>query len=248
MPQYKALIVDDEPLARNIIKAYLKKWPEISIAAECSNGFEAIKAIKEHQPTMLFLDIQMPKVTGLELMEVIDEPLHVIFTTAYDQYALKAFELNAVDYLLKPFNEKRFNDAVEKLMQKLNSGITSNQKQISNLQNSTEENLERIVVKKGNKLEVIPLDKLLYIEAQDDYVMLYTDNNHFLKAKTMKYFEDHLPNELFVRIHRSYIVNTEKIKHLEPYSKDNHLAIINDEIKLKVSRTGYKKLKELLDF
>lgn len=246
--RYKALIVDDEPLARNIIKSYLKKWPEISIAAECSNGFEAIKAIKEHQPTMLFLDIQMPKVTGLELMEVIDEPIHVIFTTAYDQYALKAFELNAIDYLLKPFNENRFNDAVTKLMQKINSGGTPNKKQIENLNNSNDEYLDRIVVKKGNKLEVIPINKILYIEAQDDFVMLYTNDNHFLKSKTMKYYEEHLPQDLFVRIHRSYIVNTEKIKHLEPYTKDNHLAIINDNCKLKVSRSGYKKLKEILDF
>ncbi|WP_289053259.1 LytR/AlgR family response regulator transcription factor [Carboxylicivirga marina] len=245
---YKALIIDDEPPARSIIQAYLKKHTNIEIAGECGNGFEAIKAIKEHQPHILFLDIQMPKVTGLELLEVIDEPVQVVFTTAYDQYALKAFELNAVDYLLKPFDEKRFDDAVSKVLGKLQSGEESNQQQIEQMQEAKSEALERIVVKKGTKLEVIDLDKLLYIEAQDDYVMLYAETGHFLKSKTMKYFEEHLPSEQFIRIHRSYIVNVDKINGLEPYDKDTYLAIINPECKLKVSRTGYKKLKEQMDF
>nr|WP_321407470.1 LytTR family DNA-binding domain-containing protein [uncultured Carboxylicivirga sp.] len=245
---YRALIVDDEPLARNIIKSYLKPWENIEVVDECSNGFEALKSVKEHKPDLMFLDIQMPKVTGLELMEVIDDPVLVVFTTAYDQYALKAFELNAVDYLLKPFNEKRFGDAVNKLIQKLETGEKSNQQQINSIQEQSEEKLERIVVKKGNKLEVIPLEDILYIEAQDDYVMIYTSDAHFLKAKTMKYFEDHLPPENFIRIHRSYVVNVEKIKQLEPYNKDTQLAVISNECKLKVSRTGYKKLKEILDF
>lgn len=245
---YKALIIDDEPLARSIIKAYLKKHPTIEVVAECANGFEAIKAIKEHEPHILFLDIQMPKVTGLELLEVIDQPVQVIFTTAFDQYALKAFELNAVDYLLKPFDEKRFANAVNKVMSKLETGDTSNQKNIEQLKESSIDILERIVVKKGSKLEVIDLDKLLYVEAQDDYVMLHTDNSHFLKSKTMKYFEEHLPQEQFIRIHRSYIVNATKIQGLEAYDKDTYIAILSPNCKLKVSRTGYKKLKEKMDF
>ncbi|MBS2096986.1 LytR/AlgR family response regulator transcription factor [Carboxylicivirga linearis] len=246
--KYKALIIDDEPLARNIIKSYLKPWANIEVVEECSNGFEALKAVREHQPDLMFLDIQMPKVNGLELMEVIDDPVHVVFTTAYDQYALKAFELNAVDYLLKPFNEKRFANAVQKVLQKLEVGENYNNQQIQTMQDQAEEKLERIVVKKGSKLEVIPLDDILYLEAQDDYVMIYTNSGHFLKAKTMKYFENHLPTENFIRIHRSYLVNAEKIKRLEPYNKDTQLAVINDDCKLKVSRTGYKKLKEVLDF
>jgi two-component system LytT family response regulator len=245
---YKALIIDDEPLARNIIKAYLKKWGQISIVEECANGFEAIKAIKLHQPDLMFLDIQMPKVTGLELMEVIDEPIQVIFTTAYDQYALKAFELNAIDYLLKPFNEKRFGEAVKKVIAKIDSGHESNTDELIKMRDQAEEQIERIVVKNGNKLEVIPLDQILYFEAQDDYVMIHCENNHYLKSKTMKYFEDHLPSDKFIRIHRSYIVNAERIKRLEPYNKDTQLAIVNDNCKLKVSRTGQKKLKEVLDF
>ncbi len=245
---YKALIIDDEPPARSIIQAYLKKHVEIEVVGECANGFEAMKAIKEQQPHILFLDIQMPKITGLELLEVIDEPVQVIFSTAYDQYALKAFELNAIDYLLKPYDEKRFDAAVDKVLQKLKSGEVSNQVQLGQLQNNDSSQLDRIVVKKGTKLSVINLDDLLYIEAQEDYVMIHAETGHFLKSKTMKYFEDHLPAEYFLRIHRSYIVNTSKIKGLEPYDKDTYLAILNADCKLKVSRTGYKKLKEKMDF
>nr|WP_319400197.1 response regulator [uncultured Carboxylicivirga sp.] len=245
--KYKALIVDDEPLARGIVRAYLKSFENIEVIEECANGFEALKAVKEHKPDLMFLDIQMPKVTGLELMEVIDEPVQVVFTTAYDQYALKAFELNAVDYLLKPFNEKRFNDAVQKILQKLDDGEDSNQKQIEVLREQSDDKLERIVVKNGNKLEVVLLNDILYLEAQDDYVMIYTSTTHYLKSKTMQYFEDHLPDR-FIRIHRSYLVNAEKIKQLEPYNKDTQLAVINSNCKLRVSRTGYKKLKEILDF
>lgn len=245
---YRALIVDDEPPARSIIQAYLKKHSEIEVVAECANGFEAMKAIKDLQPHILFLDIQMPKITGLELLEVIDEPLQVIFSTAYDQYALKAFELNAVDYLLKPYDEKRFDAAVKKVLLKMKSGETSNKTQVTQLQDNDSAQLDRIVVKKGTQLSVIDLDALLYIEAQEDYVMLHTETGHYLKAKTMKYFEDHLPAERFLRIHRSYLVNTNKIQGLEPYDKDTYLAILNPECKLKVSRTGYKKLKEKMDF
>ncbi len=248
MSKYKTLIVDDEPLARNIIKSYLKPWVNIEVVEECSNGFEALTAVREHQPDLMFLDIQMPKVTGLELMEVIDEPVHVVFTTAYDQYALKAFELNAVDYLLKPFNEKRFTDAIQKVLQKLEVGENTNHQQIQTMHDQAEETLERIVMKKGSKLEVIPLEEVLYLEAQDDYVMIFTENGRYLKSKTMKYYEDHLPSDVFIRIHRSYIVNAEKIKQIEPYNKDTQLAVINNDCKLKVSRTGYKKLKAVLDF
>ena len=226
----------------------MKKHASIEVVGECANGFEAMKAIKEHQPQILFLDIQMPKITGLELLEVIDEPVHVIFSTAYDQYALKAFELNAVDYLLKPYDEKRFDGAVEKVIAKLQSGEASNKTQIDQMQAVEQDRLERIVVKKGTKLEVIDLDQLLYIEAQDDYVMIYSESGHYLKSKTMKYFEEHLPPDQFIRIHRTYIVNGKKIKGLEPYDKDTYMAILNHDCKLKVSRTGYKKLKEIMDF
>lgn len=244
---YSAIIIDDEQPARTLIGAYLRKWEQIQVVAECSNGFEALKAIKEHQPQILFLDVQMPKITGLELLEVLDTPVQVIFTTAYDQYALKAFELNAVDYLLKPFTEKRFGDAVTKVIQKIKSGELGNNQVVESVQQDMADYLERVVVKKGNKLEVIALNDILYLEAQEDYVMIHTEKGHFLKAKTMKYFEDHLPGQ-FIRIHRSYIANVEKIERLEPYDKDTYMAILNAGQKIKVSRTGYKKLRQQMEF
>ena len=244
---YTALIIDDEQPARNIIAAYLKKWEQIKVVGQCSNGFEALKAIRDHQPQLLFLDVQMPKITGLELLEVLDTPVHVIFTTAYDQYALKAFELNAVDYLLKPFTEKRFGEAINKVIQKIKSGDSGNNQLAESVQAALEETLPRIVVKKGTKLEVIGLEAILYLEAQEDYVMIHTETGHFLKSKTMKYFEDHLPNQ-FIRIHRSYILNVEKIQRLEPYDKDTYLAVLNTGQKIKVSRTGYKKLRQKMEF
>jgi len=244
---YTALIIDDEQPARNIIAAYLKKWEQIKVVGQCSNGFEALKAIRDHQPQLLFLDVQMPKITGLELLEVLDTPVHVIFTTAYDQYALKAFELNAVDYLLKPFTEKRFGEAINKVIQKIKSGDSGNNQLAESVQAALEETLPRIVVKKGTKLEVIGLEAILYLEAQEDYVMIHTETGHFLKSKTMKYFEDHLPNQ-FIRIHRSYILNVEKIQRLEPYDKDTYLAVLNTGQKIKVSRTGYKKLRQQMEF
>jgi len=245
---FTAIIIDDEQPARNLVAAYLKKWEQIKVVAQCSNGFEALKAIRDQQPQLLFLDVQMPKITGLELLEVLDTPVHVIFTTAYDQYALKAFELNAVDYLLKPFSQKRFDDAITKVIQKITNGESANNLVAESIQTEMQEHLERIVVKKGNKLEVIGVDDVFYLEAQEDYVMIHTASGHFLKSKTMKYFEDHLPANQFVRIHRSYIVNVDKIERLEPYDKDTYLAILKNDQKLKVSRTGYKKLRQQMNF
>ncbi len=246
-PIHKVIIVDDEPPARAILKAYLKKFSEFEVVTECANGFEALKAIKEYQPDVLFLDIQMPKVTGLELLDVIDDPVNVVFTTAYDQYAIKAFELNAIDYLLKPFSEERFADAINKLKIKLTNG-TKDVISVQTIQEEIPEKLDRVVVKKGSQLKVLRLDDILYFEAQSDYVMVHTKEERFLKSNTMAWFEKQLPEQQFVRIHRSYIVNSDKIEKLEPYDKDTHLAVLSQEVKLKISRTGYKKLKEVLRF
>lgn len=244
---YSALIIDDEAPARALVQNYLEASPQIKVIGECANGFEALKEIKEHQPDIIFLDIQMPKVTGLELLEVLDETPQVIFTTAYDQYALKAFELNAIDYLLKPFSQQRFADAIAKVLQQLEAGNTQS-KVLSPSNVKEDAMLDRIVVKKGTRLSVLPLPKVLYIEAQSDFVSIHTTNERFLKSKSMAYFEAHLPASSFIRIHRSYIVNTNAIQSLEPYDKDTYLAVISSEIKLKVSRTGYKRLKEKLNF
>lgn len=246
---YSALIVDDEPPARAMIRSLLEEHPYITIAGECSNGFEALKAIQEQDPDMLFLDVQMPKVSGLELLEVLDHLPVVIFSTAYDQYALKAFEMSAVDYLLKPYSRSRFNLAMEKAIEQLNKGRTINVREVlKNHSEATGTLLERIVVKTGNKMHVIPASKIRYIEASEDYVMVHAENARHLKAQTMKFYETHLDPAKFVRIHRSFIVNVTYVERLEPYDKDTYVAVMSEGQRLKISRTGYRKMKKTLNF
>ncbi len=245
----KVLIVEDEKLAREIVKSYIKKHSNIELVGECSNGFDALKQINELKPDLVFLDIQMPKLTGFEMLEVLENPPVIIFTTAYDQYALKAFEVNATDYLLKPFSEERFDEALHKALILLgNKGEAV--KKIENLSKTIEqkeEKLERVVVKNGQKISIVPVDDIKYIEAQDDYTMLYTDKGNFLKQKTMKYFEENLDEKDFIRIHRSYFVKITQIKQIELFEKESYRLILNDGNKLPVSKSGYQKLKEILN-
>ena len=244
---YSAIIVDDEEPAREIIKAYLKKFSQVEVIGESSNGFEALKQIQDLKPDILFLDVQMPKITGLELLEVLDDCPAVVFTTAYDQYALKAFELSAVDYLLKPFSVERFQQAITKLLDKLSNNQPTDVKQL--IENKPDhESLNRIVVRSGSKIVVIPINEVLYFEAQEDYVMIHTPKGRYMKSQTMRYYESILPSDQFVRIHRSYIANVDHVERLEPYDKENYVAVILPDTKLKVSRSGYKKLKESLKF
>ncbi len=244
----KVLIIDDENLAREIIKKYLAGNDRISIIGECSNGFDGIKKINEEKPDIIFLDVQMPKINGFEMLELIDEPPIIIFTTAFDQYALKAFEVNAADYLLKPFSKERFDEAVEKALNNVQN--KSHQSYIiKNLIKSNDEKshyLDRIVIKDSSTINIIPIDEIKYIEAQDDYVMVYSIAGKFLKQKTMKYYEDHLDQNLFVRIHRSYIVPVKRIKRIELAEKNSYQVKLEDNIKLPVSKSGYDKLKEIL--
>lgn len=247
----KVLIVDDESLARDLVKNYLGGIEDVEIAGECENGFEALKAVQELRPDLLFLDIQMPKIDGFELLEVLDPRPEIIFCTAYDQYAIKAFEMNAVDYLLKPFSRERLQQAVEKARQRIGtpslpagtpsfSGVDKLQKHLE----KAPKVLERVVTRLGTKVTVIPVDRIHYLEAADDYVMIHSELGNHLKEKTMKYFEAHLPEEQFIRIHRSYIVNISEIKSLELYSKDSYLAVLKNGDKLKVSAEGYRRLRE----
>ncbi len=245
----KTIIIDDEKLARDIVRNYLRKYDRVELLAECSNGFEALKQISELKPDLIFLDIQMPKVTGFELLEILDEPPVIIFTTAFDQYALKAFEVNATDYLLKPFSEERFEEAMLKAF-KLISNKDDADKKIENLVKHIEkkdEFIDRIVVKTGQKISIVPTEDIRYIEAQDDYTMLYTEKGNLLKQKTMKYFEENLDPNQFIRIHRSYFVKTNLIKHIELFEKESYRVILNDGTKLPVSKTGYQKLKEIMN-
>jgi len=246
MPKIKALIIDDEALARELILNYLKDRNDIEVVGECENGFEALKAIHESKPDLLFLDIQMPKIDGFELLEVLDGQQSVIFTTAYDQYALHAFEKNAIDYVLKPFSKVRLWQAIDKAILLLSSG--ENEKTIEKVRSIAEEAdhiLNRIVVKKGLKIIVIPLDSIHYIEAQDDYVMIYTESGKYLKDKSMKFYESHLPAD-FIRIHRTYIVALSQIDTIEQYGKESHLVALKCGARLRASVNGYKRLKAVL--
>lgn len=240
--------MDDELPARQIVESYLAAYPQIEIAAQCANGFEALKAVQELRPDIMFLDVQMPKITGIELLEVMDNPPAVVFTTAYDEFAIKAFEMNAVDYLMKPFTVERFRKAVDKVRERLAQNAPSVQTPLALPPDGEGAELTRVVVKSGANIKVIPIDDILFIEAQEDYVMVHTEKGHFMKSQTMGHYEAHLPTQKFVRIHRSYIVNIDRIERLEAYDKETFLAVVPPSHKLKVSRTGYKKLKETLKF
>ncbi len=245
----RILIIDDESLARQLVRKYLENIPGTEIIGECENGFDALKAIQELNPALLFLDIQMPKIDGFELLEVLDRRPEIIFTTAFDQYAIKAFEMNAVDYLLKPFSFTRLEQAFEKARKRIGAPAQSEgtSPQFKDLQKHLEENqknLERVITRLGSKITVIPMEKIRFIEAADDYVMIFSELGNHLKEKTMKYFEEHLPGGQFLRIHRSYIANISQIASLELYSKDSYLAVMKSGEKLKVSAEGYRRLRE----
>jgi len=243
----KVLIVDDEPLARDLLRNYLQDLSGLEIVGECENGFEALKAVQDLHPDLLFLDIQMPKIDGFELLEVLDPKPEIIFCTAFDQFAIKAFELNAVDYLLKPFSQERLEQAVGKALKKLSKQMKENSgvQQLEQHLERQEKVLERVVTRLGTKVTVIPVDRINYLEAADDYVMIHSELGNHLKEKTMKYFEARLPKDRFVRIHRSFIVNLSEIKSLELYSKDSYIAILKSGDKLKVSAEGYKRLRQV---
>lgn len=248
----KVIIIDDEPLARSVVKEYLQKFPQLELVQECNNGLEGLKAIQDHNPDLIFLDIQMPKINGFEMLELLDQPPAVIFTTAFDEYAIKAFEAHAIDYLLKPFNQDRFNKAVQKFL----PGTGAIDPKDLPSEKATQELLEtaskspaqsqRIVVKNGSKIKIIPAQDVFYLEAADDYVKIHTKEGYFLKNKTMAHFEEILDPQHFVRSHRSYIINIQQITRIDPYEKDSHVAILRSGVKVPVSRNGYGKLRQVL--
>lgn len=242
----KVVIIDDEPLARSIVKEYLQKHTDLELVAECGDGFEGVKAIQQYQPDLVFLDIQMPKINGFEMLELLDQPPAVIFTTAFDEFAIKAFEAHAIDYLLKPFNLERFNKALAKWKEQ-KANVTENKTPglLETASQSPAQN-HRVVVKNGSKIKIIPVHDIFYLEAADDYVKIHTSEGYFLKNKTMSHFEQVLDEQLFVRSHRSYIINIQQITRIDPYEKDNHVAVLRTGAKVPVSRSGYGKLKTVL--
>jgi two-component system, LytTR family, response regulator len=242
----KVILIDDEPLSREIIKVYLKHFPDMEVVEECDDGFQGVKAIQQHQPDLIFLDIQMPKINGFEMLELVDIKPSVIFITAYDSYAIKAFEANAVDYLLKPVAEDRFRASVLKWKNKLNLVKPEPMDTVLNTMATAGPQQARVVVKTGSKVKIIPVHEIIYIEADDDFVKIHTAEGAFLKNKTMSFYEQLLDTALFVRVHRSYIVHINQITKIEPYQKETHLAILRDGKQIPVSKTGHAKLKTIL--
>jgi len=244
----KTIIVEDEKLARDLVRDYLGKHEDFEVIGEFEDGFSGLKAINEMKPDLVFLDIQMPKLTGFEMLEVLDHNPAIIFTTAYDQYALKAFEHNAVDYLLKPYSRERFDDAVKKALERISTGDEASVEKLVKHRDEQSEELQRVVVRSRSRISVVPVSDIIYLEAQDDYVMIYTRENKHLKQKTMKYFETHLPQDEFVRVHRSYIVRIPEIEQMQLYEKDSYILILKNGTRLPVSKTGLPRLKQQLDF
>lgn len=243
----RAVIVDDEELGRQIIREMLKPHAEIEVVAECANGFDAVRAISELKPDLVFLDIQMPKLDGFEVLELIGTEFAVIFATAYDEHALRAFEVHAVDYLLKPFRAERFEAALARARERIGQKLPAEPEQLAAAARSPGQFAERIVVKDGTRVQIIPVAKLDYAEAQDDYVSLASAGKKYLKQQTISSLETSLDPKTFVRIHRSCIVNLERVNRLEPFGKDTHVAILSDGARLPVSRAGYARLKDFLE-
>ena len=241
----RAIIVDDEDLARQVIREMLKTHPEIEIVGECANGFGAVKSVAELKPDLMFLDVQMPKLDGFEVLELIGSEVAVIFATAYDEHAIRAFEVHAVDYLLKPFRAERLNDALLRAKERIGKRPAAAPDQLAAAARSAEF-AERIVVKDGTRVHIFPAAKLDYAEAQDDYVALASQGKKYLKQQTISSLEASLDPKNFVRVHRSYLVNLERVSRLEPYGKDSHIAILSDGSRLPVSRSGLTRLKEFL--
>lgn len=247
------ILVDDEELARALLREYASASPDIQILAECANGFEAVKAIAEKKPDLVFLDIQMPKLDGFEVLELIGDDVAVIFVTAYDQYAMRAFDEHAVDYLLKPFSLQRFQTALERARERLAEKRSRNSlaahlapTELARAARPPQEFLQRIVVKQGSRVHIIPVERLDYAESQDDYVSLHSQGKSYLKEQTISGLEAALDPRRFVRIHRSAIVNLERIAKIEPYAKDSRVVVLSDGSQLPVSRAGYERLRTLL--
>jgi two-component system LytT family response regulator len=242
----RVVIVDDEPLARAVVREFLAAHPGVEVVAECANGFDAVKSVTELAPDLVFLDVQMPKLSGFEVLELLGRDVPVIFTTAYDQYALRAFEVHAVDYLLKPFSEERFAEALSRARERM---LARDPMPIDALVSDARPKqgpLERVLIRDGSLVHVLPVDRIDYVEAQDDYVCFMSEGKQYLKDQTLGTAEASLDPARFVRIHRSYLLNIDRIVRVELYAKDSRVAVLRDGKRLPVSRAGYARLAKLL--
>ena len=245
----RVILIDDEPLARSLLKNFLNEIKEVEIVGAYENGFEGLKGITDHKPDLVFLDIQMPKLNGFEMLELLDELPYIIFVTAYDHYAVKAFENSAVDYLLKPYSQDRLFSAFQKAKGMIEKPAKMNSvKTLVDGRLEQKELIDRIAVKTGTKIKIIYIEEVEYLESQDDYVMIYTAEGKYLKQKTMKFFENHLPSKFFIRIHRSYMVRIDYVAQIELYEKESFIIKLKNGKTLPISKSGYNRLRTTLNF
>lgn len=246
----RVVIIEDEEPARKLLQIYLKEHGDCEVVGEAADGFEGFRLIQELKPDVVFLDIQMPRITGLELLDLLESPPLIVFATAYDHFAVQAFDRNACDYLLKPYGKERFRQALDRVRQRLakanSAGPSPEQSVMRDLRDQPGEQLQRIAVKVRNKVHVIPVDQITHIEAEGDYVYLHTAEGRFLKEVTMKYLESHLPAQHFLRIHRSAIVNLLAIKGLEQKGPEAWMVVLQSGLQVKASGEGRKQLKKIL--
>ncbi|WP_092712474.1 LytTR family DNA-binding domain-containing protein [Janthinobacterium sp. OK676] len=240
----RVAIVDDEALARGVLREYLARHGDIEIVAECANGFEAVKAIAELEPELVFLDIQMPRLDGFEVAELIGAKTRLIFVTAYDQYALKAFDCHALDYLLKPFSEQRFDQALAHA--RAHRSMPETVQTLAREAATRAAPLDRVLIRDGAKVHVIASARIDYIEAQDDYISIRSEGKSYLKSQRLSELETQLDPAKFLRVHRSYLLNIDGIRRIEAATKDSHVAILRDDTRIPVSKAGYQKLRLLV--
>jgi two-component system LytT family response regulator len=240
----RVLIVDDEQPARAILREYLSQRPDVRILGECANGFEAVKACADEKPDVVFLDIEMPKLNGFETLELLDASIAPVFVTAYDRYAVKAFEVHAVDYVLKPFTRERLFEALERA--RARRGGPKDAPALSAAAREQDRYLDRIVVRDGARVHILPVEKLDYAEAQDDYIGLKSEGKTYLKAQTLASLAAALDPKRFLRVHRSYVLNLDRLARLELYAKNSHVAVLRDGVKIPISREGHARLREIL--
>jgi two-component system LytT family response regulator len=245
-PLLRIALVDDEPLARDVLREMLAAHDDIEIVAECANGFEAVKAVSELKPDLLVLDIQMPKLDGFDVLELVGREIPVIFATAYDEFAIRAFDVHAVDYLLKPFGPERLSDALTRARERVASKERPTVEPLLAAARSERTPLQRILIRNRADVHVIPVSKIDYLEAQDDYVGVHATGKTYLKEQTLTELETLLDAAAFVRIHRRYILNLSRLSKLELGVSENRIAILTDGTQLPVSRSGYARLRELL--
>ena len=243
----RVIVVDDEEPARRLLREYLGDVTGISVIAECGNGFEAVKAVAEHDPDLMLLDIQMPKLDGFEVVELLERDLPIIFITAHDEHALRAFEVHAVDYLLKPYSAERLAEALERARERIDREEQPPPLQeLAAAARAEEDSLQRILVRDGSDVRVIQTDEVDYIEARDDAVAIHVGGSAHLKAQRLSALEDRLDPKRFIRVHRSYILNLDRLRSIELYAKDSRIAILSDGTQVPVSRSGYSRLRQLL--